>query len=98
MSSFIDPTRSPALLECVLVPTMEDGRGDPEMVTPFKPKEPRGYESGKQGTGTAYGILLRDVPGTNGARKTAVMSSLNWSSCSARIKAAPVLIEHQPHR
>ncbi|TID02129.1 hypothetical protein CH35J_003371 [Colletotrichum higginsianum] len=58
---------SPALLDCVLVSTVGDLRGQPVAAG-----KPRGYSRTTQGNETAYGLLLRDVPGSGGFRKVRV--------------------------
>lgn len=55
---------APMLLDCFLVSTVGDRKGDPM----FDGK-PKGYSRQTQGNETAYGVLVQDVPGSNGDRK-----------------------------
>ncbi|KAK6207633.1 hypothetical protein QIS74_12714 [Colletotrichum tabaci] len=58
---------SPAMLDCVLVSTVGDLRGQPVAAG-----KARGYSRKIQGNETAYGLLLRDVLGSGGFRKVRV--------------------------
>lgn len=54
----------PRILECFLVATVGDRTGDRVLGT-----TPRGFSLIGQGHEIAYGLLVEDVPGTNGAKR-----------------------------
>lgn len=58
---------APMLLDCFLVSTVGDRKGDPM----FDGK-PRGYSRETQGNETAHGLLVQGVPGSDGGRKNRI--------------------------